>query len=51
MVDTTSDYTPKKGLTEEENKELEGVLNPPESIDKSTRPQSLKIQLDHIKNI
>ena len=50
MVDTTSDYTPKKGLTPEENRERKGVLNPPENIDKSTRQEFLKIQLDHIKN-
>ena len=28
MVDTTVDFTSNKGLTEEENRELEGVLNP-----------------------
>ena len=38
MVDTTTEYTSINGLTLEENRELEGVLNPPERIDKSTRP-------------
>ena len=37
------------GLTEKEKRELRGVINPSETIDKSTRPESLKIQLDHIK--
>ena len=50
MVGTTVEYTPIKRLTEEENREMKGVLNPPESIDKSTRQAFLKIQLDHIKN-
>ena len=50
MVNTTSDYTPKKGLTPEENRERKGVLNPPENIDKSTRQEFLKIQLDHTQD-
>ena len=47
MVDTTIEYTSINGLTLEENRELEGVLNPPESIDKSTRPVMFKVQADH----
>ena len=50
MVDTTIEYTSINGLTPEENQELEGVLNPPESIDKSTRPGILKVQADHIQD-
>ena len=38
------------GLTEEGKWELRGVLNPSKSIDKSTRPTYLKVQLDHVKN-
>ena len=50
MVDTTVEYTSINGLTLEENRELEGVLNPPQSIDKSTRLVILKVQADHIQD-
>ena len=50
MVDTTVEYTLINELTAEENGELEGELNPPESIDKSTRPQFLITQLDQIED-
>ena len=49
MIDTTVEYTTIKGLTEEENREMKGVLNPSESIDKSTRPEFLKAQAEHIE--
>ena len=48
MVDTNVDSTPNMGLTEKENRELEGVLKPPETIDMSTRPKFLKVQTDYI---
>ena len=48
MVDTTVEYKSINGLTEGENRELEGVLSPPESIDKSTRQEFLKVQLDNV---
>ena len=43
MVDTTVEFTSINRLTKEENRELEGVLNPPESTDKSTRQAFLKV--------
>ena len=42
MVDTIAEYTSINGLTKE-NRVSEGVLHPPESIDKSTRSQFLEI--------
>ena len=50
MVDTTVEYTSIKELTPEHNRELAGVLNPPGSIDKSTRQVFLKVQEDHIQD-
>ena len=50
MVDTTVEYTSINGLTAEENRELEGALNPPKSIDRPTRPVFLKGQADHFQN-
>ena len=43
MVDTTIEYTRR-------DRELEGVLNLPESIDKSTRPVIFKVQAHHIQD-
>ena len=50
MVDTTVEYTSIKGLTPKEYSELQGVLNPPENIDKSTRPAILKAQAVHFQD-
>ena len=50
MVDTTVEYTSINGLTEEENREMKGLLNPLESIDMSTRPAFLKVEIDHIQD-
>ena len=50
MVDTTAEYISINGLTKEENRELEGVLNPPKSIDNSTRQEFLKVQADYIQD-
>ena len=49
MVDTIVEFKQINGLTAEENRELQGVLNPSETIHMSTRSQFLKIQADHIK--
>ena len=50
MVDTTVKYGKIIGLTDDENREMNGVLNPPESIDKSTRPEILKTRLKYIQD-
>ena len=50
MVDTNVEYTPINGLTEHEKRELEGTLNPPDSIDKSTRSFFRKAQADHFQH-
>ena len=49
MVDTTVEYTLIKRLSAQENQELEGVLNPPEGIDKETRREFLKIQKEYLE--
>ena len=50
MVDTAVEYTPINGLTTKENRELEGMLNHPESIDRSTRLAHLKAQADYFQD-
>ena len=49
IVDTTVENKRIKELTEEEDRVLNGVLNPSKTIDKSTRPKFLEIQLKNIK--
>ena len=50
LVDATVDFTPIQGLTPEENRDLNGISNPPESVDKSTRPEFLK-KTDYVQDI
>ena len=50
MVNTTVKFRKIIGLTDDENREMNGVLNSPESIDRSTRPEILKTQLKYIQD-
>jgi hypothetical protein len=52
MIDTKTEQPLIQGLTEEENRELEGVLNPSDSVDPQSRigdNGALQIQADHIQ--
>ena len=49
MVDKSVENIKMKGLTEEENRALNGVLNPSKSFDK-TRPNFLKVEKEYLEN-
>ena len=52
MIDTETEQPPIQGLTKEENRELEGVLNPSDSVDPQSRigdNGALKIQANHFQ--
>ena len=52
IVDRTAEnFTSIDGLTDEENRELNGVLNPSETIDMSTRQETLKIQSKYFEKL
>ena len=47
MVNTTVKYGKIIGLTDDENRRMNGIWNPPDNIDKSTRMVFLKLQIDY----
>ena len=52
MIDTETEQLPIQGLTKEENRELEGVLNPSDSVDPQSRigdNGALQIQANHFQ--
>jgi hypothetical protein len=52
MIETKIERPHIQGLTPEENRELEGVLNPPDSVDQQSRigdNGALQIQADYIQ--
>ena len=53
LIDTTPKTSPRKGLTEQENRELEGVLNPSDTMDPKSRfgnDGALQKQADHFQS-